>query len=126
MGWNRRALGLGICIGLLASGSQAGEVRVVDADVVRSGDGSYRFDVTLRHGDEGWDHYANQWQIVAPDGQVLGTRTLLHPHVNEQPFTRSLGGVRIPPGVDHVDVMARDSKHGIGGKPFRVLIPNRP
>lgn len=48
-----------------------------------------RFDVTLSHDDTGWDHYADGWRVELADGTVLGTRVLAHPHVNEQPFTRS-------------------------------------
>ena len=63
----------------------------------------WHFSVTLSHADTGWDDYADGWRIVDPDsGVVYGTRTLLHPHVNEQPFTRSLSGVEIPPDVDVV------------------------
>jgi hypothetical protein len=51
----------------------------------------------LRHGDTGWDDYADGWRIETPAGEVLGTRVLHHPHVEEQPFTRSLGGVEIGP-----------------------------
>ena len=61
------------------------------------------------------DHYANQWEVLAPDGTVLGTRVLLHPHESEQPFTRSLGGVSVPPGVSMVRVRAHDLVHGAGG-----------
>ncbi len=48
-----------------------------------------RFDVTLTHPDTGWDHYADGWRVEDADGVILGTRVLGHPHVNEQPFTRS-------------------------------------
>lgn len=61
--------------------------------------------------------------MLAPDGTVLGTRTLLHPHLNEQPFTRSLTDVRIPDGVTEVTVRARDSIHGHGGKTLTVAVP---
>jgi len=81
------------------------------------------FDVTVRHADAGWDHYANEWQVVAPDGTVLGTRTLYHPHVNEQPFTRSLSGVRIPPDIHSVTIRARDTVHGYGGREQLVELP---
>ncbi|MEL0114373.1 MAG: hypothetical protein VW835_21805, partial [Rickettsiales bacterium] len=64
-------------------------------------------------------HYANKWDVVAPDGTVLGTRTLYHPHVEEQPFTRSLYGVRIPDGVTSVIVRAHDLEHGYGGNESR-------
>jgi len=77
--------------------------------------------VTVRHADSGWDHYANAWIVRAPDGHVLATRTLLHPHVDEQPFTRSLNDVLIPRGLDHVVVEAIDSVHGAGG--IRVELP---
>lgn len=46
--------------------------------------------VTLAHPDTGWDHYADGWEVVTGDGTSLGLRVLAHPHVNEQPFTRSL------------------------------------
>ena len=69
---------------------------------------------TLRHADEGWDHYANRWEVLAPDGGVLATRTLRHPHVDEQPFTRALRGVHIPADVTRVRIRAHDSVHGYG------------
>jgi len=85
-----------------------------------------RFVVTVRHADAGWDHYANAWEVVAPDGTVLATRTLLHPHDNEQPFTRSLDGVALPADIDHVTVRARDTRHGLGGASVRVPLTPRP
>ena len=94
----------------------AGEADVVAVEAVKDGAGVYRFHVTVAHGDTGWDHYADKWDVVAPDGTVLGTRDLLHPHENEQPFTRSLGGVAIPPGVTRVTLRAHDSVHGYGGR----------
>ncbi len=72
----------------------------------------WRFDVTLRHNDTGWDHYADAWRVVDPDGRPLGTRNLAHPHIKEQPFTRSLSGVRIPEGVTEVGIQARDNVEG--------------
>jgi hypothetical protein len=75
------------------------------------------------HKDEGWKHYANKWDVVAPDDSVLGTRTLYHPHVNEQPFTRSLSGVKIPTGIDRVTIRAHDSVHEYGGKVVTVELP---
>ncbi|WP_346915245.1 hypothetical protein [uncultured Roseibium sp.] len=103
-----------------ATPSGANEVSVVKVEANRSPDGTWRFDVTLHHADEGWDHYANLWRIETPDGKILGERILAHPHVNEQPFTRSLSGVRIPDNLDQVIVRARDSVHGFG---LRVVYP---
>ena len=95
----------------LAAPALAGEVEIVDAKAERAGAG-WTFHVTLAHADTGWDHYADAWRIVGPDGTVLGVRELLHPHVNEQPFTRSLSGVSVPEGLTEVTVEARDSVHG--------------
>ena len=52
---------------------------------------------------------------------MLATRVLEHPHVEEQPFTRELRGVRVPPNVTSVRIRARDSVHGYGGR--EVVIP---
>ncbi len=98
----------------------AGEVDVVDTRLTRSPDGTFTANVTLRHADTGWEHYADKWDVVAPDGTVLATRTLYHPHVNEQPFTRSLAGIRIPANLDYVTIRAHDKVHGYGGKTKRI------
>ena len=98
----------------------AGKADVVDVKITPSGDNTYRFDVTVSHADEGWDHYANRWDVVGPDGTVYGERILLHPHENEQPFTRSLSGVAIPQGVASVIIRGHDSVHGLGGKELTV------
>ncbi|MFP4539021.1 MAG: hypothetical protein ACLFPA_12055, partial [Dichotomicrobium sp.] len=92
--------------------AQAGEADVVDVELTKQGEDQFRFNVTVRHADEGWDHYADRWEVVGPDGAVLGTRELAHPHVDEQPFTRSLSSVEIPAGVSEVTIRARDSVHG--------------
>jgi hypothetical protein len=84
---------------------------------------AWRFDVTISHADTGWDHYADGWEILAPDGTRLGYRELLHPHESEQPFTRSLGDVAVPAGLDQVQVRAHDSIHGWGA-PVTVTLPD--
>jgi hypothetical protein len=56
--------------------------------------------------------------VLTTDGAVLGTRTLLHPHETEQPFTRSLSGIAIPADVPRIVVRAHDKVHGYGGKEF--------
>lgn len=83
--------------------------------------GLWRFDVTVRHKDEGWGHYADAWQVVDPaNGKVLGERILAHPHDLEQPFTRSLSGVNIPEGVTYILIRARCNVHGFGGREVLV------
>jgi len=103
----------------------AGEADIVKVAVSETAPGSFRFDVTVRHGDEGWDHYANAWQVLGPDGSVLGERVLLHPHETEQPFTRSLSGVAIPSEIRTVIIRAKDSVHDFGGKEMSVDLPGR-
>jgi len=102
---------------------QAGGADVVGVTVLhmkKSGPNIYRFRVTVRHGDTGWDHYADRWQVLGPDGTVLGTRVLLHPHENEQPFTRSQSGIVVPDGVTTVTVRAHDLVDGFGGREISV------
>ena len=101
----------------------AGEADVLAVDVERTGSGIYRFSVTVRHADTGWEHYAYRFEVLSPGGEVLGTRILYHPHVNEQPFTRSLSGVYIPAGITSVTVRAGDSVHGVGGAVKTVPLP---
>jgi hypothetical protein len=85
--------------------------------------GAYTFDVTIRHTDMGWDDYADAFRIKDPAGNVLGTRDLAHPHVNEQPFTRSLSGVQVPEGVSEVIVEARDTVLGWSAATKTVKLP---
>ena len=101
----------------------AGEADVTQVEVVRTGPGVYRFSVSVLHQDKGWDHYADAWEVFAPDGRILGTRTLYHPHVAEQPFTRSLDGVKIPSDIRQVEVRAHCSVHLYGGKAETVSLP---
>jgi len=104
----------------LSAMALAGEADVVGVEARQAGNGTWRFDVTVSHADEGWDHYADLWAVVGPDGAVLGSRVLAHPHVEEQPFTRSLSGVSIDDAIGSVTVRARDSVHGFGGAEMTV------
>lgn len=105
---------------LICSPSFAGEADVTKVVAKQTSSGGYRFDVTVRHADAGWDHYANKWDIVGSDGEVIDTRILHHPHDNEQPFTRSLTTDKIPSNASYVTVRAHDSEHEYGGEEFKV------
>ena len=106
---------------LIASSASAGEADVLQVKANQSGS-TWSFSVTVQHADEGWDHYADRWEVVTVVGEVLGTRVLAHPHVGEQPFTRSLGGVEIPAGLKEVVIRARDSVHEYGGAEVSVKL----
>jgi hypothetical protein len=102
----------------------AGKADVLDVAVVKTGAETFTFDVTVKHDDSGWDHFADKWEIIGPDNVVLGTRTLYHPHVDEQPFTRSLKNVSATATVRQVSVKAHCSVHGYGGNETAVPLPH--
>lgn len=96
------------------------DVKFVKA--IQAANGSWTFHVTVFHPDTGWEDYADGWDVVTPDGVILKpdqnapfTRLLVHPHVDEQPFTRSQSGIVIPTGVTVVIVRAHDMVDGFGG-----------
>ncbi len=103
----------------------AGQASVLGATAVANPNGSYTISTTIAHADTGWKHYADKFDVLAPDGTVLGTRVLYHPHVDEQPFTRSLGNLQAPVGVTTVIVRASDNVHKAGEKTFTVKLPGR-
>ena len=83
--------------------------------LVHRGGGFWDVSVSVFHNDEGWSHYADSWQILdGSSGELLGERILAQPHDTEQPFMRSLGGVRI---------RAKCNVHGFGGRELIVGLP---
>lgn len=106
----------------LTSTAWAGEADVVDAKINKTSSETYRISVSVLHADSGWDHYANSWEVLDQNGTVLGTRVLLHPHENEQPFTRSLSGVKIPKGTSKITIRAHDLVHEFGGKTLTLSL----
>lgn len=120
----RRAL-VALLGAALAGAASAGEADVVDVKVRSAGSGVYDFDVTVRSVDKGWEYFADAFEVLAPDGRLLGRRVLLHPHETEQPFTRDLYGVRIPAGIGRVTVRARHKPKGYDGSTMTVTLPSR-
>ncbi len=110
---------------LHASASPAGEADVLSVEISCDAKSVCHFTVTLRHEDEGWSHYADKWEVLTPEDRLLATRILAHPHVDEQPFTRSLGGVAIPEELSAVKIRGHDSVHGYGRNEVIVAIPGR-
>ena len=111
-----------IILSLLTTSVFANEVDVVNV-VLTNQSGSWRADVTLKHDDTGWKHYADAWRLVDAKGNEIAKRTLFHPHVDEQPFTRSLGGFNISKDNQSIIVEAHDLKHG--WSPHKVVIDMR-
>ena len=99
--------------------------QVTDVLATQKSDGSWCFGTSVRHNDQGWDHYADGWQVTDLDGNEMAFRLLGHPHDNEQPFTRSQCNINIPSEISQVIVRAKCNKHGYGGKPFVVNLNKR-
>ncbi len=112
------ALALALCAGpALADGPT---IEAVTA--ARAGMG-WRFDVTLKHPDTGWEHYANGWEVTDAAGNQIAFRELMHPHVEEQPFTRSLQNVMLADGVKSVFIRSRCSEAGWSETAYEVTLP---
>lgn len=101
----------------------AGEV-LIEKAVFRSSGTGWAIDVTLKHSDTGWDHYADAWRVVDANGTEIKKRTLYHPHVGEQPFTRSLSGVIIPASTKIVYIEAHDTVHKWSAKKLKIDFVN--
>ena len=104
-----------------------GNADVLFVRAVQGSDGLWAFHVTVEHPDTGWEDYADGWDVVVPNGEVIKpdpespfTRLLLHPHETEQPFTRVQSGIRLPEGIAQVRVRAHDLVDGFGGREVLV------
>jgi len=111
-----------IILFLMVNLATAGQADILDAKALPSGDG-WRFTVSIEHADSGWEHYADAWRVVTENGDLLGERTLMHPHETEQPFTRSLDGVKIPKNIKVVYIEAHDSLHGWNPQRVKIDLP---
>lgn len=104
----------------LGLNAQANEVQIVNAKATKTSD-TWTIAVTLNHADVDAKHYADSWRIVDSDGQILGTRALGHPHM-DQPFTRDLKGVQIPSSTSIVYIEAHDKVHGWTQERFELKL----
>ena len=118
-----------ICVFLLSASTlhaaRADNVKILDATAEVQANGLYAFSVTLQHGDEGWAHYADRWEVIGDNNAVLGVRTLFHPHENNVPFTRSLANVKVPIGTLAVTIRANCSVDGLTPYERTVELPPR-
>ena len=104
----------------------AGEADVVKVIARQEGDGRFGFVVTVRHGDTGWKHYADRWDVVGPDGTVLASREPCASPCRRAALSPvAWAVVAIPAGIRRVRVRAHDSVHGLGGAEMAVELPGR-
>ena len=102
----------------------ANEVEILSAEFRNNGNQRWSANVTLEHSDTGWEHYADEWRVVDGDNHVLGNRVLYHPHVDEQPFTRSLSGILVPKDITTVFIEAHDKVHGWSSSRLEINLNN--
>ena len=96
----------------LSHSSKANDINILAAAIIHQSHGEYLVNVKLEHHDTGWQHYADEWRLVDNKGNILGSRVLHHPHVHEQPFTRSLSNVKLNNELQAVFIEAHDKVHG--------------
>ncbi|WP_188407512.1 hypothetical protein [Agarivorans gilvus] len=100
------AVGLGCMLG----SAWASVATIVAVEMTEQAPQSWQVAVSVLHDDSGWEHYADKWRVLDPQGRVLAERVLLHPHVEEQPFTRSLDSVVIPETIGVVYIEVHDTQ----------------
>lgn len=94
--------------------TQVGEV-IVEKVITSGIEDDYTFSVTLRSPDQGCQQYADWWEVISIDGDLIYRRILMHSHVDEQPFTRSGGKVKIKADQE-VIVRAHMNNSGYGSQ----------
>ncbi|MFV2038530.1 MAG: hypothetical protein ACC646_13155, partial [Paracoccaceae bacterium] len=115
------AFAAGLVMTAGAAFAQPPVIDAVKADKIGAG---WSFAATISHPEPGWEHYADGWEVLDMNGASLGLRVLVHPHVNEQPFTRSLSGVVIAPGTRQVQIRASDNVDGWTSDLFLLSLQN--
>ena len=83
--------------------------------------GDYSLSVTVASPDIGCSPYVDWWEVISEEGELLTRRVLLHAHVDEQPFTRSMGGLKVQPG-EQVMIRAHMNDAGYGSTVMRGTV----
>jgi len=78
----------------------------------------YTFSVGIESIETGCGQYANWWEIVTEEGELIYRRILAHSHVDEQPFIRSGSGVNVTENQELI-IRAHMNTSGYGTQVFK-------
>jgi len=105
------------------SGNSSGYKAVIVSVSVSGNENAYRFSVGIQSPDKGCNQYANWWEVLSENGDLIYRRILGHSHVNEQPFIRSGGRVTI--SKDQVVIIrAHMNNSGYGVQTYKGSVMN--
>lgn len=93
------------------------DLAVVSAVSISGETGNYSFSVTVESPDTGCNQYADWWEVISLEGDLLYRRILTHSHVDEQPFTRSGGPVAVSSDRE-ITIRAHMNSSGYGEQVF--------
>lgn len=93
-------------------------VAVVTDVIVSDQENQYTFSVTISSPDLGCQQYADWWEVIDLDGNLIYRRILTHSHVTEQPFNRTGSPVAIS-STEVVYVRAHMNTTSYGNKVFK-------
>jgi hypothetical protein len=107
---------------IASAGIACADAPVIQSYEVAPDTNGWRFTVTIAHADSGWDDYAQAWRILDEQGNVLGHRSLIHPHEGFPAITRSLSNVKIPQHIKVVQIQTHDTLGGWRPETKRVSL----
>ena len=90
---------------------------------VQGNENSYTFNVTISSDDLGCEQYADWWEVLDLDGNLIYRRILAHSHPNEQPFTRGGSSVAISADTE-VYIRAHMNNSGYGSNVLKGTVNN--
>lgn len=114
----RRLIALLMALSIGCAAQETKEQADIVSVEVTGVDKNYTFAVGISSPDTGCEQYANWWEVVSKEGQLLYRRILGHSHVTEQPFVRSGGKVNIS-GQQEIIIRAHMNTSGYGGIQLR-------
>ena len=100
----------------------AGEAEILAAELRHQQKNSWSINVTLKHEDTGWDHYADVWRVIDKKENELGYRVLAHPHIEEQPVTRGFDRLIIHEDINTIYIQGHDNVHGWSSNKLKVML----